>query len=74
MPKIAQGELHRRSAKRETAVENMTKNALQSTSNEDTAAKDITEKDSVRKPKKTKQSEQTLDTSQLLQKKDDRRI
>ena len=32
------------------------------------------EKDSVRKPKKTKQSEQTLDTSQLLRKKDDRNI
>ena len=74
VPKIVQGGFHGRSGKQEETVENMAENALQSTSNEDTAAKDITEKDSVRKPKKTKQSEQTLDTSQLLQKKDDRRI
>ena len=83
VPKIMQGGLRGRSAKRERTVENN----LQGKSyalNEDMTAEDITDKDSLkksekkrkepRKSKKKEQAEQTLDTSQLLRKKDDRSI
>ena len=83
VPKIVQGGLRGRSAKRERTVEDNlpgTSYAL----NEDVTTEDITDKDSLKKsekkrkePKKSKkkeQSEQTLDTSQLLRKKDDRSL
>ena len=86
VPKIAQGGLHGRSAKRERTVEKTAENAVESTSqdmsntaNENTAEKDYSKdlKKKKREPKKSKkkgQSEQTLDTSQLLRKKDDRSL
>ncbi|MDE7259073.1 MAG: VWA domain-containing protein, partial [Lachnospiraceae bacterium] len=82
---VPQG-LHRKSGKRERTVENTAENAVESTSqdmpnavNENTAEKDYSKdlKKKRRAPKKSKkkeQSEQTLDTSQLLKKKDDRSI
>ncbi|MDE6740493.1 MAG: hypothetical protein K2K07_15525, partial [Lachnospiraceae bacterium] len=86
VPKIARGGIHGRSAKREKTVENTAENAVESTShdmpnavNENTAEKNYSKdmKKKRREPKKSKkkeQSEQTLDTSQLLRKKDDRSI
>ena len=83
VPKIVQGRFHGRSAKREKTVEN-TPQGTSYALNEDMAAEDITDKNSLKnsekkriepkKSKKKQQSEQTLDTSQLLKKKDDRSI
>ena len=77
------GGLHRRSRKREEMAENAPQ-GMSSVLNEDMSKKDITDNDSLKisekkrrepkRPKKKEQSEQTLDTSQLLKKKDDRFI
>ncbi len=74
---------HRRSGRREDTAENMSQD-ISSVLNEDMTEKDIMGEDSgkdsekkrrePRKSKKKRQPEQTLDTSELLRKKDDRSI
>ncbi|MBD5471882.1 MAG: VWA domain-containing protein [Lachnospiraceae bacterium] len=79
---LAPKKLYRRSGKREKTAEDMSQ--YPNTSKEDITENDTLRKDSlgnvekkkreVRKSKKAERSEQTLDTSELLKKKDDRKI
>ena len=74
VPKFVQHGLAGRRREREKTVDGMAENTVENTPHDTPEKVSEKKRKEPRKSKKTKQSEQTLDTSQLLKKKDDRSV
>ncbi len=74
VPGFVQGGLRGRRTKRERIVENIVENTVEETMEKDLVKAPEKKRREGKKPKKKEQTEQTLDTSQLLRKKDDRKM